>query len=91
MNMNILNVCKEVYQLWQVFQFDKVWALLQEVLNIDLFFVECWFLYYDFGKVYQDQFEMEQALYYYYEAINGLEVFGEGFFFFLFVCMVFVG
>jgi len=78
MNTDTPNVRKEAYQLRQAFQFDKARALLQDALNTDLPPDERWALHYDLGKVHQDQFEMEQALHHYHEAINGLEASGEG-------------
>lgn len=78
MSIESPNVRKEAYQLRQAFQFEAARALLQEALNTDLPPAERWALHYDLGKVHQDQFEMEEALHHYHQAINGLEASEEG-------------
>jgi tetratricopeptide (TPR) repeat protein len=78
MSTNRPDVRKAAYELRQSFQFDAARALLEEALRADLPPAGRWALHYDLGKVHQDQFEMEEALHHYHEAINGLQASEEG-------------
>ena len=61
---------KEAYQLAQAFQLDAAQTLLEKALQSELSEEEQWSLHYDLGKVFQDKFEMDNALEHYQTAIK---------------------